>query len=121
MIIIKRALMRDDDLARKVSNTGSAVVAKHIDEIVSGIMRMESDLFDCQMTLKAEKDENNGYRELLGGYTADMLSDEERAKVHALVEEWEKADGEEYAEEYEAMDKEPGAITFEEARENGWR
>ena len=40
----------------------------------------------------AEKEENNDYRELLGGYTADMLSDEEREKVSELVKEWEKAD-----------------------------
>lgn len=121
LIIIKRRLMADNDLALKVSDTGSMVVAHHIDELMSGIMRMESDLFECQMTLKDEKEENKSYRELLGNYTADMLNDEERAKVRALVAEWEKADGEEDAEKYEDMDKEPGAITFEEARQNGWR
>ena len=94
LIIIKRSLLEDNDLAIKVANTGSIVAAHHIDEIMSGIMRMESDLFDCQMTLKAEKKENNDYRELLGGYTADMLSDEEREKVSALVKEFEKADEE---------------------------
>ena len=55
-------------------------------------MNMETDLYDCQMALKAEKEENKDYRELLGGYTADMLSDEEREKVSELVKEWEKAD-----------------------------
>lgn len=97
LIIIKRSLLEDNDLAIKVANTGSIVAARHIDEILSGIMRMESDLFDCQMTLKAEKEESQGYRELLNGYTADMLSDEEREKVRALVKEWEKADEEEDA------------------------
>lgn len=94
LIIIKRSLLEDNELASKVTNTGSLVAAHHIDEIVSGIMKMETDLFDCQMTLKAEKEENEGYRELLGGYTADMLSDEEREKVSALVKEFEKADEE---------------------------
>ena len=94
LIIIKRKLMEDNDLATKVSNSGSLVAAHHIDEIVSGIMKMETDLFDCQMTLKAEKEENEGYQELLGGYTADMLSDEEREKVSALVKEFEKSDEE---------------------------
>ena len=94
LIIIKRKLMEDNELASKVTNTGSLVMAHHIDEIMSGIMRMESDLFDCQMTLKAEKEENKDYRELLGGYTADMLSDEEREKVSALVKEFEKSDEE---------------------------
>lgn len=94
LIIIKRSLLEDNDLAIKVANTGSIVAAHHIDEIMSGIMRMESDLFDCQMTLKAEKEENKGYQELLGGYTADMLSDEEREKVSALVKEFEKSDEE---------------------------
>ena len=94
LIIIKRSLLEDNDLAIKVANTGSIVAAHHIDEIMSGIMKMESDLFDCQMTLKAEEEENKDYRELLGGYTADMLSDEEREKVSALVKEFEKADEE---------------------------
>lgn len=94
LIIIKRKLMENNDLSLEVSNSGNMVVAHHIDEIMSGVMRMESDLFDANMTLKAEKEENQGYRELLGGYTADMLSDEERAKVRALVEEWEKVDEE---------------------------
>ena len=49
------------------------------------------------MRLKLEEEENKGYRELLGGYTADMLSDEEREKVRALVKEWEKADEDENA------------------------
>ena len=94
LIIIKRSLLEDNELASKVTNTGSLVAAHHIDEIVSGIMKMETDLFDCKMTLKAEKEENEGYRELLGGYTADMLSDEEREKVSALVKEFEKSDEE---------------------------
>lgn len=94
LIIIKRSLLEDNELASKVTNTGSLVAAHHIDEIVSGIMKMETDLFDCQMALKAEKEETEGYRELLGGYTADMLSDEEREKVSALVKEFEKADEE---------------------------
>ena len=94
LIIIKRKLMEDNDLASKVSNSSCLTVAHYIDEIMSGIMRMESDLFDCQMTLKAEKEENKDYQELLGGYTADMLSDEEREKVSALVKEFEKSDEE---------------------------
>ena len=94
LIIIKRSLLEDNELASKVTNTGSLVAAHHIDEIVSGIMKMETDLFDCQMTLKAEKEENEGYRELLGGYAPDMLSEEEREKVSELVKEWEKTDEE---------------------------
>ena len=92
LTIIKRKLMEDSDLAIKASNSGNLVVAHHLDEIMCGIMNMETDLYDCQMALKAEKEENKDYRELLGGYTADMLSDEEREKVSELVKEWEKAD-----------------------------
>ena len=94
LIIIKRSLLENTDLATKVANTGSLVAAHHIDEIMSGIMRLETDLFDCKMTLEAEKEENKGYQELLGGYTPDMLSGEEREKVSELVKEWEKSDEE---------------------------
>ena len=55
---------------------------------------METDLFDCKITLKAEVEENEAYRELLGGYAPDMLSEEEREKVSELVKEWEKTDEE---------------------------
>ena len=94
LIIIKRSLLEDNELASKVTNTGSLVAAHHIDEIMSGIMRMETDLFDCKITLKAEVEENEAYRELLGGYAPDMLSEEEREKVSELVKEWEKPDEE---------------------------
>ena len=94
LIIIKRSLLEDTDLATKVANTGSLVAAHHIDEIMSGIMRMETDLFDCKITLKAEVEENEAYRELLGGYAPDMLSEEEREKVSERVKEWEKTDEE---------------------------
>ena len=94
LIIIKRKLMEDNDLASKASESGSLAVAHHIDEIMSGIMRMETDLFDCKIKLKAEVEENEAYRELLGGYAPDMLSEEEREKVSELVKEWEKTDEE---------------------------
>lgn len=50
-----------------------------------------------KMTLKAVKEENQGYFELLDGHTADMLREEEREKVRALVKELEKADEDENA------------------------
>lgn len=94
LIIIKRKLMEDNDLATKVSESGSLVVAHHIDEIMCGIMKMETDLYDYKITLKSKQEENEDYMNLLGGYTADMLSDEEREKVSALVKEFEKSDEE---------------------------
>ena len=53
-----------------------------------------TDLYDYKITLKAKQEENEDYMNLLGGYTADMLSDEEREKVSALVKEFEKSDEE---------------------------
>ena len=94
LIIIKRKLMEDNDLALKVSESGSLAVAHHIDEIMCGIMKMETDLYDYKIKLKANVEENEDYMNLLGGYTADMLSDEEREKVSALVKEFEKSDEE---------------------------
>ena len=61
---------------------------------MSGIMKMETDLFDYKIKLKAKLEENEDYMNLLGGYTADMLSDAEREKVSALVKEFEKSDEE---------------------------
>lgn len=90
--IIKHSLTADNDLALKVSNTGSLVVAHHIDDLVNAVMRMETELIDNRSRLDLLREEIKEYCELLDGYPVDLLNDEEKAELRALVEKWRKAD-----------------------------
>ena len=92
--ILKSKLTADNDLALKATNTGSMVIAHHIDEIVAGIMKLETELLDCRLHLDILREEVKGYRELLDDYTAEMLSDDEKAELRALVEKWREKDKE---------------------------
>lgn len=92
--IIKHSLTADNDLALKVSNTGSLVVAHHIDDLVNGIMKMETALIDSSLRLEVLREEVKEYSELLDGYPAGLLNEEEKAELHALVEKWRRNDEE---------------------------
>lgn len=97
LIIIKDKLVENNELSLEVTETGSAVSARHIDSVVSSYMSMESELIELRAKWQTEKEENAMYRELLGGYTADMLGADEAAELRALVAKWEAKDGNENA------------------------
>ena len=92
LIIIKDKLAENNELSLEVSETGSAVSARHIDTVVSGYMSMESELIELRAKWLAEKEENQMYHELLGGYTAEMLEEYEAAELRELVAKWKAAD-----------------------------
>ena len=94
LIIIKDKLLENNELSLEVSETGSAVSARHIDTVVSSYMSMESELIELRAKWLAEKDENAMWREIMGGYTVDMLSADEAAELRALVAKWEAKDDE---------------------------
>lgn len=90
--ILKEKLIADNDLALRITNTGSLVIAHHLDEIVSGIMMLETELLNCRINLDILREELNGYRETLGDYTVELLSDEEKAELRALIKRWDEKD-----------------------------
>lgn len=71
LVTIKQRLMEDNDLSSKVSDLGKYAVAHHIDDLIINVLELE-----------------RRYHELLDGYSADILGDEEKAEVRALVEKW---------------------------------
>lgn len=95
LIIIKDKLAENNELSMEVTETGSAVSARHIDSVVSSYMSMESELIELRAKLAAEKEENQMYHELLGDYTPEMLDEDEAAELRALVAKWEATDREE--------------------------
>lgn len=92
--ILKNKLTADNDLALRTSNTGSLVIAHHLDEVVSGIMRLETELLNCRIHLEIYRKSDEAYRELVGDYTPDILTEDEKAELRALVEKWREKDRE---------------------------
>ena len=92
--ILKNKLTADNDLALRASNTGNLVIAHHLDEVVSGIMTLETELLDCRIQLEIYRRADEAYRELVGDYTPDILTEDEKAELRALVEKWREKDRE---------------------------
>ena len=92
--ILKNKLTADNDLALRASNTGGLVIAHYIDEIVAGAMKLETELLDCRIHLEIYRKSDEAYRELVGDYTPDILTEDEKAELRALVEKWREKDRE---------------------------
>lgn len=79
----------------EVLGYGKFALARMIDDFIGNVLELETAYHIATRDLEIERKENEGYSELLGGYTADILNDEEKAKLRAMVAEWKKADVEE--------------------------
>lgn len=88
LVTIKQRLMEDNDLSSKVSDLGKYAVAHHIDDLIINVLELERRYHELMDQFAYTKRENDEYSELLDGYSADILGDEEKAEVRALVEKW---------------------------------
>ena len=62
--------------------------AGYIDELIINALAIERLFHSITDQHIAVKKENEEYNDLLDGYTADILDDEQKAEVRALVEKW---------------------------------
>jgi len=99
LISIKHQLLADHDLCEKVTGCGRGVMASAIDNLIAKACAIESRYHDYHTQYKLEKEENDAYRDMLGDFTPDMLTDDEKAELHALVEKWRRKDEEVYGAE----------------------
>ena len=99
LVSIKHQLLADHDLCMEVSGCGRAVMASTIDNLIAKACAIESRYHDCHTQYKLEKEENDAYRDMLGDFTPDMLTDDEKAELHTLVEKWRRKDEEVYGAE----------------------
>lgn len=88
LVTIKQNLMDDNDLCMKVTNCGKYAAAGYIDELIINALAIERLFHSITDQHIAVKKENEEYNDLLYGYTADILDDEQKAEVRALVEKW---------------------------------
>ena len=92
LVTIKQNLMDDDDLSLKVAECGKYVAAKYIDDLIANALELERRFHEIEEQYLYTKKENAEYAELLCGYSADILTDDEKEEVHALVRTWKEAD-----------------------------
>lgn len=92
LVTIKQNLMDDNDLSLKVAECGKYAAAKYIDDLIANALELERRFHEIEEQYLYTKRENAEYAELLCGYSADILTDDVKEEVHALVRKWEEAD-----------------------------
>lgn len=94
LVQIKQALLADNELAHKVTGCGKFVATHYIDDLIANACKLESLCHDYRANYNLEHERVKEFHKLLGGFEPDILSDEEKAEVAALVEKWRQKDEE---------------------------
>lgn len=92
LVTMKQRIMEDNDLSCKVSDCGKYAAAHYIDELIHNVLELERRYHENLFYYSAVKDENKEYSDLFDGYTPDLLDEEEKAEVQALVKKWREKD-----------------------------
>ena len=92
LVTIKQNLMADNDLSFKVAECGKYAAAGYIDDLIANALALERRFHSIEDQYLCTKMENDEYTELLCGYSADILTDDEKEEVHALVRKWKWSD-----------------------------
>ena len=89
---IRAALMDNNDLSLKVARRGWCVALRDLEKAIEYIITLESMCVEYKGMIADDKVQLEMYSNMLGDYDADMLSDERKAELKALVDEWQKED-----------------------------
>lgn len=89
---IRKSLMDDNDLSLNVAGGGWYVVVTNIDEIITGMLELTRIQTINTNELNAYKQIARELSNLLGGYDAEVLTDERKDALKAMVEKWKKED-----------------------------
>ncbi len=89
---IRSALMDDNDLSLKVARRGWIAAANDLDTAIEKIVKLESQCAIYKRQLADDKELLEMYDNMLGGYDDEILSDERKAELKALVDKWQKED-----------------------------
>lgn len=91
LVKLRQTCLADDALALEATGCGRYAAANIIDDLIANILKMETGFYGIRDLANAANEENAAYRELLEGWTPEMLNEKETAKLKALVKEWEEA------------------------------
>ena len=89
---IRKSLMDDNDLSLNVAGCGWYVVVTNIDEIITGMLELTRIQIINTNELNTYKQIARELSNLLGGYDAELLTDERKDALKAMVEKWQKED-----------------------------
>ena len=89
---IRAALMDNNDLSLKVARRGWIAAVNGLDTAIERIVKLESLNAMKERQLADNAELLTMYRNMLGDYDADMLSDERKAELKALVDKWQEED-----------------------------
>ena len=87
---IRAALMDNNDLSLKVARRGWIAAVNGLDTAIETIVKLESLHAINERQLADNAELLTMYRNMLGDYNADMLSDERKAELKALVDKWQE-------------------------------
>ena len=89
---IRAALMDNNDLSLNVARRGWIAAVNGLDTAIERIVKLESLNAMKERQLADNAELLTIYRNMLGDYDADMLSDERKAELKALVDKWQEED-----------------------------
>ena len=89
---IRAALMDNNDLSLKVARRGWIAAVNGLDTAIERIVKLESLNAMKERQLADNAELLTMYRNMLGDYDADTLSDERKAELKALVDKWQEED-----------------------------
>lgn len=92
---MRSALMDDNDLALSVARRGWIAAVSGLDGAIEVIVKLESMCAAYKRQLADNKELLTMYSDMLGDYDEEMLSDERKAELKALVDKWQKEDEDE--------------------------
>ena len=84
--------MDNNDLSLKVARRGWIAAVNGLDTAIERIVKLESLNAMKERQLADNAELLTMYRNMLGDYDADMLSDERKAELKALVDKWQEED-----------------------------
>lgn len=85
LLTAKSAILGDSSLSIPVFHTSNLIAAVKIDDLVSAMMTMETNISEYKRLLEVEED-------LFGDYALDDLSGAQKEEIRDMVERWKKED-----------------------------
>lgn len=91
---IRENLKDDNELSLKVARSSKFTAIRDINDVIETLLTLERNYLIFRSDCEIYKEACREYSDFLGGFTPDILEDERKAEVKALIEKWQKEDEE---------------------------
>ena len=93
LLAAKSAILENSSLSVPTFQTSNIIAAVKIDALVSAMMTMETNIAEYKRNGEENKRLLEVEEDLFGDYELDVLPDARKEEIRAMVERWEKEDG----------------------------